>query len=164
MWSKTGAAWGPRTSGDIKAPRMTASQTSAQRRGCFKMRVARALTNPAARFTAEECSVSNANGQLRATLHWTTRRVRTTVKADSIGELPWERGCDVRTVAVREVNRMSTERLRILIVEDETLVGIALQDQLARLGHAAIAQAKSAAEALEQFRKLQPDLVLVDVG
>ena len=58
---------------------------------------------------------------------------------------------------------MSTDRLRVLIVEDETLVGIGLQDQLARLGHEVIAQAKSAAEGLEQFRRLKPDLVLVDV-
>ncbi|MDB5321324.1 MAG: response regulator receiver and domain protein [Phycisphaerales bacterium] len=58
---------------------------------------------------------------------------------------------------------MSTDRLRILIVEDETLVGMGLQDQLSRLGHEVIGQAKSAAEALEQFRRFQPDLVLVDV-
>jgi AmiR/NasT family two-component response regulator len=69
----------------------------------------------------------------------------------------------VRTVAVREVSRMSTDRLRILIVEDETLVGMGLQDQLSRLGHDVIGQAKSAADALEQFHRLQPDLVLVDV-
>jgi AmiR/NasT family two-component response regulator len=58
---------------------------------------------------------------------------------------------------------MSTDRLRILIVEDETLVGMGLQDQLSRLGHDVIGQAKSAADALEQFHRLQPDLVLVDV-
>jgi AmiR/NasT family two-component response regulator len=69
----------------------------------------------------------------------------------------------MRTVAVRDLSRMSTDRLRILIVEDETLVGMGLQDQLARLGHEVIGQAKSAADALEQFRRLQPDLVLVDV-
>ena len=58
---------------------------------------------------------------------------------------------------------MSSERLKILIVEDETLVGMGLQDQLTRLGHDVVAQAASAAEALEQFRLRQPDLVLVDV-
>jgi response regulator NasT len=58
---------------------------------------------------------------------------------------------------------MAIERLRILIVEDETLVGMGLQDQLTRLGHEVIAQAASAAEALEQFRTRQPDAVLVDV-
>jgi AmiR/NasT family two-component response regulator len=58
---------------------------------------------------------------------------------------------------------MSSERLKILIVEDETLVGMGLQDQLTRLGHTVVAQAASATEALEQFRLRQPDVVLVDV-
>src|SRR4051812_36376711 len=58
---------------------------------------------------------------------------------------------------------MSSERLKILIVEDETLVGMGLQDQLTRLGHTVVAQAASAADALEQFRTRQPDVVLVDV-
>jgi response regulator NasT len=58
---------------------------------------------------------------------------------------------------------MSTERFKILIVEDETLVGMGLQDQLTRLGHDVVAQAASASEALEQFRLRQPDVVLVDV-
>jgi two-component system, response regulator PdtaR len=58
---------------------------------------------------------------------------------------------------------MSNERLKILIVEDETLVGMGLQDQLTRLGHDVVAQAASASEALEQFRLRQPDVVLVDV-
>jgi len=58
---------------------------------------------------------------------------------------------------------MSTERFKILIVEDETLVGMGLQDQLTRLGHDVVAQAASAGEALEQFRLRQPDVVLVDV-
>ena len=58
---------------------------------------------------------------------------------------------------------MASERLRILIVEDETLVGAGLQDHLTRMGHEVIAQAASAAEALELFRERQPDVVLVDV-
>jgi two-component system, response regulator PdtaR len=58
---------------------------------------------------------------------------------------------------------MANERLRILIVEDETIVGMGLQNLLTGMGHEVIAQAASAAEALEQFRERQPDLVLVDV-
>jgi two-component system, response regulator PdtaR len=38
-----------------------------------------------------------------------------------------------------------------------------LQDQLTRLGHSVVGQAKSAADALDQFRELEPDLMLVDV-
>jgi response regulator NasT len=58
---------------------------------------------------------------------------------------------------------MSTDRLRILIVEDDSLVGMGLQDQLVRLGHSVVGQAKSAADALDQFRRLEPGLMLVDV-
>jgi AmiR/NasT family two-component response regulator len=58
---------------------------------------------------------------------------------------------------------MSTDRLRILIVEDDSLVGMGLQDQLVRLGHSVVGQAKSAADALDQFRRIEPDLMLVDV-
>jgi two-component system, response regulator PdtaR len=58
---------------------------------------------------------------------------------------------------------MPTDRLRILIVEDESLVGMGLQDQLVRLGHSVVGQAKSAADALDQFRRLEPDLMLMDV-
>lgn len=62
-----------------------------------------------------------------------------------------------------EVVASPGERLRILIVEDEALVGMGLQDQLARLGHEVIAQAASAAEGLQKFRELNPDLLLLDV-
>jgi len=62
-----------------------------------------------------------------------------------------------------DTSQLSIGRLRVLVVEDETLVGMGLQDQLARLGHDVVAQAASAAEALERFRQLQPDLVLLDV-
>src|SRR4051794_35861456 len=58
---------------------------------------------------------------------------------------------------------MSTERLKILIVEDETMVGIGLQDQLAKLGHDVVGQAATAMDALAQFRDRQPDVVLMDV-
>jgi response regulator NasT len=58
---------------------------------------------------------------------------------------------------------MASERLRILIVEDETIVGMGLQNLLTAMGHEVIAQAASAAEALEQFRERHPDVVLVDV-
>jgi len=55
------------------------------------------------------------------------------------------------------------ERLRILIVEDEALVGIGLKDQLSRLGHEVIAQAATMAEGLQKFREMGPDMLLLDV-
>jgi response regulator NasT len=58
---------------------------------------------------------------------------------------------------------MSSERLKILIVEDETMVGIGLQDQLTKLGHDVVGQAATAMDALAQFRDRQPDVVLMDV-
>jgi response regulator NasT len=58
---------------------------------------------------------------------------------------------------------MSTGRLKALIVEDETLVGMGLQDTLTKMGHEVVAQAASQAEALEQFKRHQPDIVLLDI-
>ena len=58
---------------------------------------------------------------------------------------------------------MPAESFKILIVEDETLVGMGLQDQLTRMGHEVVGQAANTAEALDLFRRLQPDVVLVDI-
>jgi response regulator NasT len=58
---------------------------------------------------------------------------------------------------------MANERLRILIVEDETLVGMGLHDQLTALGHEVVGQAATAAEALALFRDRRPDVVLMDI-
>ena len=58
---------------------------------------------------------------------------------------------------------MATGRMKILIVEDETLVGMGLQDTLTKMGHEVVAQAASQAEALDQFKRHQPDVVLVDI-
>ena len=52
---------------------------------------------------------------------------------------------------------------RALIVEDETLVGMGLRNDLERIGHTVIAQAANAEEARRQFRETAPDLVLMDI-
>jgi len=57
----------------------------------------------------------------------------------------------------------STPSRRVLIVEDETLVGLALRNNLERLGHVVVAQADDAQNAIELFRKHTPELVLVDI-
>lgn len=54
-------------------------------------------------------------------------------------------------------------KLRVLIVEDETLVGMGLQELLARLGHEVVGQAARAPEALAAFNEKQPDAVLMDI-
>jgi response regulator NasT len=54
-------------------------------------------------------------------------------------------------------------KLRVLIVEDETLVGIGLKRILERLGHTVIAQAATADEARREYREQSPDLVMMDI-
>jgi response regulator NasT len=53
--------------------------------------------------------------------------------------------------------------LRVLIVEDDTLVGLSLKSQLQKLGHTAVGQAASPDEAQELYRAERPDLVLMDI-
>lgn len=52
---------------------------------------------------------------------------------------------------------------RILIVEDDTLVGIGLRSQLEKLGHEVVGQASSAAEGKSLYREKKPDVVLMDI-
>lgn len=52
---------------------------------------------------------------------------------------------------------------RVLIVEDETLVGMGLKKDLERLGHTVVSQASTADEARREFRDKQPDVVLMDI-
>ena len=51
----------------------------------------------------------------------------------------------------------------ILIVEDEQIVALELADRLTRLGHSVVGLAASAEEAIEESRRLRPDLVLMDI-
>jgi response regulator NasT len=52
---------------------------------------------------------------------------------------------------------------KVLIVEDETLVGLGLKGQLERLNFTVVGQAANAAEATKLFRDHDPDLVLMDI-
>lgn len=51
----------------------------------------------------------------------------------------------------------------VLIVEDDTLVGMGLRSQLEKLGHQVVGQAATAAEAQALFRGAKPDVVLLDI-
>lgn len=53
--------------------------------------------------------------------------------------------------------------LRVLVVEDDTFVGMGLKAQLQKLGHQVVGQAATPAEAKELFRSEGPDLVLLDI-
>ncbi len=52
---------------------------------------------------------------------------------------------------------------RVLIVEDDTLVGMGLRADLEKLGHAVIGQASNAQEAIAAYMEHQPTLVLLDI-
>ena len=54
-------------------------------------------------------------------------------------------------------------RRRVLIVEDDTLVGMGLRAQLEKLGHEVVGQASTSAEAKELYRDLRPDITLMDI-
>jgi two-component system, response regulator PdtaR len=52
---------------------------------------------------------------------------------------------------------------RVLIVEDDTLVGLGLRSHLEQFGHVVVAQAATAAAAVEIYRSQRPDVVLLDI-
>ena len=52
---------------------------------------------------------------------------------------------------------------RVLVVEDDTLVGMGLRAQLEKLGHSVVGQAANSAEAQALYREKQPDIVLMDI-
>lgn len=55
------------------------------------------------------------------------------------------------------------DRLRILVVDDESLIAMALHDQLEYLGHEVVATASSAQEAIALAELHQPDLLVMDI-
>ncbi|MFO1484422.1 MAG: response regulator [Verrucomicrobiaceae bacterium] len=57
----------------------------------------------------------------------------------------------------------SSDRIRILIVENEGLVGCDMATSLGKLGYVITGICASGEEALERFDELRPDLVLLDV-
>jgi PAS domain S-box-containing protein len=56
-----------------------------------------------------------------------------------------------------------TLKARLLVVEDERLVALALEKCLTQLGHEVAALATVGREAVRQAEELQPDLVLMDI-
>jgi response regulator NasT len=62
-----------------------------------------------------------------------------------------------------EENRPEGAALRVLVAEDEALIRMDLVELLTEEGYNVIAEAGDGEEALELARKLQPDLVVMDV-
>jgi len=61
--------------------------------------------------------------------------------------------------------RQTTRRapLRVMIIEDDTFVGMGIARLLEDLGHKFVGQAGSPGEAVALYREQRPDLVLVDI-
>lgn len=57
----------------------------------------------------------------------------------------------------------SRKPLRVLIVEDDTLVGMGLESQIQQLGHELIGRATSTDDATRMFTQHAPDVVLMDI-
>jgi CheY-like chemotaxis protein len=53
--------------------------------------------------------------------------------------------------------------MRILLVEDERIVALALKHELANLGYEVVAMASNAADALDALHTYVPDVVVMDV-
>jgi CheY-like chemotaxis protein len=54
--------------------------------------------------------------------------------------------------------------VRILVVEDESIIQLDLQQQLRRLGHSVVGSAASGEEAILKAAELKPELVLMDIS
>ena len=66
-------------------------------------------------------------------------------------------------IATEPVVASSKRTRRVLIVEDDTLVGAGLRALLEKLGHAVVGQAADERQAEAMYRADRPDLVLLDV-
>lgn len=64
---------------------------------------------------------------------------------------------------MQSVGPASPAGRKVLIVEDDTLVGLGLRSQLEKFGHDVIAQAATIEEALALYRAHKPDFVLLDI-
>lgn len=56
-----------------------------------------------------------------------------------------------------------TEKLRVLIAEDEALVAMGLEALLMSLGHDVVGKAKNGAECVEMADRTRPDLIITDI-
>ena len=54
--------------------------------------------------------------------------------------------------------------LRVLIVEDEAVIGLLLKETIQSLGHTVCGIANTEADAVAQADSFQPDLMIVDAG
>ena len=55
------------------------------------------------------------------------------------------------------------EEIKIIIVEDESIVALDIQQRLEAMGYSVVATAASGEDAIEQCEATPPDLVLMDI-
>jgi AmiR/NasT family two-component response regulator len=60
------------------------------------------------------------------------------------------------------VNRQ--KQVRVLVVEDDSLVGQMIQGLLEELGYNLVGKALASCQAVEMTQRLQPDVILMDIG
>ena len=69
----------------------------------------------------------------------------------------------VDSAAAGTATKPASTKPTVLIVEDDTLVGMGLKANLERLGHSVVGQASTASEALALYREHAPNVVLLDI-
>lgn len=70
---------------------------------------------------------------------------------------PWEVFCTVTD------QHTQSDRVRLVIADDEPLIRIDLKDMLEELGYSVVAAVGDGAAALEAIRSLKPDLAILDI-
>ena len=64
---------------------------------------------------------------------------------------------------IARLRRVESDRVRVLIAEDEALIRLDLKEMLEEEGYAVVAEAGDGRQAVEQARELRPDLVILDI-
>lgn len=59
---------------------------------------------------------------------------------------------------------MVMQQARIVVAEDELIIALDLKRKLERLGHRVLCTVTSGSAAIAQVGKLQPDLLIMDIG
>ena len=62
------------------------------------------------------------------------------------------------------VKTSDMQQTKVLIVEDEEIIGLHLSKLITKLGYSVVAISNNGASALENYDKHQPDIMLVDIG